>query len=169
MEGIKSREELISEIAFALQQNFVECDIYNYIDVNNNRINISINDIGAVGELFPKDGDNIVRIEPLESRESFWCMEDFADQVDDKRKQELLFRALSRPHPFSNFRYAVNDNDFLQDWYKFRDQWYNEKAEEWMQDNGVDFKDGHITAKHPEIFSRDDEDDLDFDDDNEEE
>ena len=152
---IKSREELIDEIAYALQQRYEYIDAFNYIDITNCNVRMSIDDIVTVGELFPKDGEAIVRIEPLESRESFGCMEDFADQVADKRKQEHLYRALNRRHPFSNFRYAVEDTDLLQDWYHFRDEWYKQKAEEWMDDNDVDFKDGRITAKNPEMFHRD--------------
>lgn len=152
---IKSREELIDEIAYALQQRYEYIDAFNYIDITNCNVRMSIDDIVTVGELFPKDGEAIVRIEPLESRESFGCMEDFADQVTDKRKQEHLYRALNRRHPFSNFRYAVEDTGLLQDWYHFRDEWYKQKAEEWMDDNDVDFKDGRITAKNPEMYYRD--------------
>lgn len=162
---IKSREELVNEIAFALQQDFDEYDVYNYVDVTNNNVGLSINDITAVGELFPKDGDKIVRIWPLPSRESFGCMEDFADQVSDESQQESLHRALNRRHPFSNFRYAVNDAGLLQDWYHFRDEWYKEKAEEWMKRNGVDFKNGRITAKSPETYLREDDEDWDDDED----
>lgn len=157
--GIKSREDLIEEIAYALQEHFEYTDAFNYVDVTNNQIGMSIDDITVCDELFPKDGEAIVRIDPLESRESFGCMEDFADQVKDKHKQEHLYRALNRRHPFSTFRYAVEDTDLLQDWYHFRDEWYKDKAEEWMEDNEVDFKNGHITAKNPEMFHRDDETD----------
>lgn len=71
----------------------------------------------------------------------------------------MLYRALNRRHPFSNFRYAVDDTDLLQGWYHFRDDWYKDKAEEWMDDNDVDFKDGCITAKNPEMYIRDVQDD----------
>lgn len=158
---VKSRKDLIGEIAFALQQHFEDYDYYKYIDVKNNSVGLSVNDITAIGELFPKDGDEIVKIEPLRSNESFGCMEDFTDQVKDERIQRSLYRALGRSHPFSNFRYAVEDNDVLQDWYHFRDAWYNEKAEEWMRDNGVDFKDGHITAERSITFYRDDDEEDD--------
>lgn len=151
---IKSRKELVNEIAFALQQHYVEYDIFDYVDVTNNKMGISINDITAVGELFPRDGEQIVKIVPLESSESFECMEDFADQVKDEHKREVLYRALNRLHPFSGFRYAIEYTGLLQDWYHFRDEWYEEKAEEWMKNNGVDFKDGRITAKHPQIYYR---------------
>lgn len=156
---IKSREELMDEIAYALQERYEYIDAFNYIDIANQLVRISVDDITVCDELFPKDGEAIVRIEPLESRESFGCMEDFADQVTDKRKQEHLYRALNRRHPFSNFRYAVEDTGLLQDWYNFRDEWYKDKAKEWMDDNDVDFKDGRITAKNPEMFHRDDETD----------
>lgn len=64
---------------------------------------------------------------------------------------------------FSNFRYAVDDTDLLQGWYHFRDDWYKDKAEKWMEDNDVDFKDWHITSKNPEVYIRDVPDDWDDD------
>lgn len=94
--GIKSRYELIKEIAQALQEHFEGFIAFNYVDVTNNQIGFSTDDIGPNDEFFPKDGEAIVRIEPLPSRESFGCMEDFADQVD---KQAKARNAVSCPQP----------------------------------------------------------------------
>ena len=43
--------------------------------------------------------------------------------------------------------------------YSTRDHWQNEQAEEWMHENGVDFKDGKIVAdgKHTFVWSWKDE------------
>jgi hypothetical protein len=156
-EKIESRDQLISEIADALQQNFEYGDAWFYVSPAKNEVGLYMD--GSMSDpVCPDDEEEIVKIEPLNSHESFGCMEDFADQVEDERIQRILFRALQRRHPFSNFRYAVDDVNLLQDWYAFKDEWYKQKAEEWMHFNDVDFKDGHITAKHTVTFLLEDED-----------
>lgn len=95
-------------------------------------------------------------------------MEKYADQQTYDEIREMLFTALERRHPFSNFRYAVDDAGLLKDWYKFREDWYRQKAEEWMKDHGVDFKDGRITAEKTEHFYHENYDYYDGDDEEEE-
>ena len=70
-----------------------------------------------------------------------------------------LYHALEKRHPFSAFRYAAESTGVIQQWYQWRDHWQNEQAEEWMHENGVDFKDGKIVAdgKHTFVWSWKDE------------
>ena len=67
-------------------------------------------------------------------------MEDFAEQHDN----EWLFRALKKQHPFAAFRNAVERANLLDQWYAFRDEEYRKQAQEWLDDNGIDFVDGRI-------------------------
>ena len=66
---------------------------------------------------------------------------------------------MDKRHPFSAFRYAAEQTGVIQQWYQWRDRWQNKQAEEWMRENGVDFKDGRILAdsKHTLIWSLEDE------------
>ena len=101
-----------------------------------------------VGEdcVWPNDGDEVLRIDPLESWESFKAMEEFADEQPPKIADKL-YRALNGGRPFSRFKAAVDLLDLLEDWYAYKDRWYDEKAEEWLHDNDVDFVEGKVVAK----------------------
>jgi hypothetical protein len=74
--------------------------------------------------------------------------------------------ALSGGRPFARFKSAVDILELLQDWYAFKDKWYDEKAEEWLRDEGVDFVDGKVVATGRTLTWVEDEDEYDdWDDD----
>ena len=56
----------------------------------------------------------------------------------------MLFRALEKQRPFAMFRDAVENANLLDQWYAFRDEAYGKLAQEWFDDNGIDFVDGKI-------------------------
>lgn len=157
MIAIKSREELISEISYALRTYFDESCFYLSLTEQI----VSLNSPAAlVGEdcLWPRKGDEVIRIDPLESWESFRAMEAFAD----RQPQEIadkLYRALNGSRPFARFRAAVDILDLQKEWHAFQDEWYGEKAEEWLRDNDVDFVDGKVVAKGNTLIWDDEEED----------
>ena len=56
-------------------------------------------------------------------------------------------RAMNGSRPFARFKAAVDILDLLQEWYAFKNQWYERKAEDWMHFHEVDFVDGKIVTK----------------------
>jgi hypothetical protein len=77
-----------------------------------------IDDITKVEEAF----DEYVLVEAMSTRESFDIMERFVETVEDPSLQKRLEKALSRPKPFRNFKYEVDDDEYRQKWFAFRDQ-----------------------------------------------
>ena len=63
---------------------------------------------------------------------------------------DKIYRALHRRHPFSTFRYAVEDLGVLQEWYDFKNKALEELAEERLLDYAVEFKGGKIVCTNPE-------------------
>jgi hypothetical protein len=61
-----------------------------------------------------------IKFEVLESFESFKIMERFIDQVTDKHFQTELENILQRKKPFQNFKYAIDNSDFRQMWFDFK-------------------------------------------------
>ena len=100
--AINSRQQLISEVAEALDMRFDEGCFY---------LNLTEQEIGPncpaeyVGEenSWPRDGDEVVRIEPLSSDEAYAAMEEFADRLQ-LSVSDRLFHALGGRHPFSRFK-----------------------------------------------------------------
>jgi hypothetical protein len=70
-----------------------------------------------------KDVHNYVEIVGLDSRGSFQLMTDFVDTVDEVNLQEKLGQALSRPKPFWNFKFELNQSQVYRDkWFKFKEE-----------------------------------------------
>jgi len=76
-----------------------------------------------------ENSDQYIEFEKLPTRESFEMMETFVDRVKDKRLQNSLINELNRPKPFRNFRNRVDDSDYREAWFKFKDQFY----EDWVR------------------------------------
>ena len=96
MDGIKSRKELISEISNALQMHFDEGCFYLSLTEQEVGLNAPA---AVVGEdcVWPHVGDEVIRIDPLESRESFKSMVDFARSqgfemaLDNNRRHHEIY------------------------------------------------------------------------------
>ncbi|MBQ2335668.1 MAG: hypothetical protein II381_05125 [Victivallales bacterium] len=86
----------------------------------------------------------LIEINPIPSYIGYGIMEEFAEQHDN----EWLFRALKKRHPFAMFRDAVERANLLDQWYAFRDEAYGKQAQEWLDDNGIDFADGRIRMEN---------------------
>ena len=69
--------------------------------------------------LWPNDGDEVVEIERVPSREAFRAMESFAVEQPGPIA-EKLYRALSSNRPFSRFKDTADVLDLLQDWYDYQ-------------------------------------------------
>ena len=84
-----------------------------------------------------KDFKNYVEIEKMDSRESFRLMEDFIGTVENERLRDKLEQALSRPKPFWNFKFEVdNSGPYRQKWFDFKKQ----QLMEWVK--------GQLTMNH---------------------
>lgn len=65
---------------------------------------------------------DFIRIEPLESLESFKIMENFKDQLSDKILQNQLENALTDRKPFQNFKLLVDNSEYREEWFRFKNQ-----------------------------------------------
>lgn len=72
--------------------------------------------------------DRVITIEPPESHESFKIMEDFAEFKVSGKLQEQLFAALNRRKPFRNFKYLIDESEYRQDWFAYKQMRLEERA-----------------------------------------
>jgi hypothetical protein len=63
---------------------------------------------------------DFIKIEVLESFESFKIMEGFVEQLTDKNLQSKLENALANKKPFQNFRHLIDHSEFRQSWFDFK-------------------------------------------------
>lgn len=156
MNKITSLESLVHELTAALHDGGMERR--PFLNLTTQEIDYWI-DSAICGEdvVWPNYGDEVIEIEPISSHESFQAMEDFADN----QPREIAFqlqKALNKRRPFANFKLAVVALGIQGEWYDFQDEWYEKKAEEWLEYQEVYFKDGRIvTDSEPITWSKEHE------------
>lgn len=67
---------------------------------------------------------NCLTFEPFHSSESFKIMECFASQLKDPKTAERLIDILTNRKPFAHFNRYINDSKYREDWFAFRQQYY---------------------------------------------
>lgn len=63
---------------------------------------------------------NLIKFEILESFESFKIMEDFKNQIEDDKFKQNLDQALNRSKPFQNFKNLIDNSDYREKWFQFK-------------------------------------------------
>jgi hypothetical protein len=71
---------------------------------------------------------------PLESREGFKIMEEFAEALSDSNKlKDQLFNALNRRKPFREFQWVIdNSGEYRDVWFRFKNRWLLD----WVKEKG---------------------------------
>lgn len=81
---------------------------------------------------------NYVEIKPMPSRVSYQVMEDFVNEVKDRKLKERLIIVLNRKKPFQNFKFEIDNSNYRERWFEFR----NEAYYEWVEDQIKDYEIG---------------------------
>jgi hypothetical protein len=64
--------------------------------------------------------ENFIKIEILESFESFKIMERFIQQLNDQNLKLELQDVLQQKKPFQNFKHKIDQSNFRQSWFDFK-------------------------------------------------
>ncbi|MBU2997951.1 UPF0158 family protein [Cellulophaga baltica] len=75
---------------------------------------------GVELEKVNKNKAEFIKIEVLESFESFKIMEHFISQIADKQLQAELENILEQKKPFQNFKNSIDNSDYRQNWFDFK-------------------------------------------------
>jgi len=71
-------------------------------------------------EKINKQKAGFVKFEVLESFESFKIMERFVEQISDQQFKSELENILQKKKPFQNFKYLLDNSDYRQRWFDFK-------------------------------------------------
>ncbi len=71
-------------------------------------------------EKIEKHKTEFIKIEVLESFESFKIMERFVEQMSEQKFQSELENILANKKPFQNFKYKIDHSDYRKDWFEFK-------------------------------------------------
>ena len=81
------------------------------------------NDSADEPEIKHFEWENCLEVEPLESNESFRIMKAFAENMEDHHFQNKLVNTLSNRKPFANFKFAIDNSPYRQQWFRFKKKW----------------------------------------------
>ncbi|HUH27693.1 UPF0158 family protein [Gelidibacter sp.] len=112
-----TRQNIIKEIAQEL-----DCGNDCYYNPKTNEL-ITIPNFGEMldeNEFRESFGAEFIKIEVLESFQSFKIMERFIAQIADKQFQSELENILERKKPFQNFKNRIDNSDYRQNWFDFK-------------------------------------------------
>ena len=122
-----SKSEIIREIAQEL-----DCGSDCYYNPKTDEI-VSIPNFGQISDedefrdafreelkKVTKNKSEFIKIEVLESFESFKIMERFVSQIVDKQFQAELENIIERKKPFQNFKNRIDNSDYRQKWFDFK-------------------------------------------------
>jgi hypothetical protein len=72
-----------------------------------------------------------IRIDTLDSSDSFKIMEDFSNQVDDEKLKSRLISALNHRNPFRYFKTEIdNSGKYRQEWFDYK----NSRLQQWVRE-----------------------------------
>jgi len=71
-------------------------------------------------EKIEKHQSDFIKLEALESFESFKIMELFVEQVTNEKLKAQLENVLINKKPFQNFKHKIDHSDFRQSWFEFK-------------------------------------------------
>jgi len=80
-------------------------------------------------EKVKKHKTDFIKIETLESFESFKIMELFVEQMSDQNLKAELENVLANKKPFQNFKHKVDHSDFRQNWFEFKQKELEKRVE----------------------------------------
>ena len=92
-------------------------------------------DLDAFEEDMDKIDENIGSYDvilPLESRDGFKIMKEFAEALSDSNKlKDQLFNALNRRKPFREFQWVIdNSGEYRDVWFRFKNRWLQDWVKE---------------------------------------
>ena len=133
---IKPKSNIIKEIAQEL-----DCGFDCYYNIKTDEI-VSIPNFSQFSdeddfkvafsdslEKVEKHKTDFIKIETLESFESFKIMELFVEQLSDQNLKSELENALTNKKPFQSFKHKIDHSDFGQNWFDFKQKELEKRVE----------------------------------------
>jgi hypothetical protein len=113
-------------------------EISHFLDTETGEIHMLFPDSEEDEELSERidedSGRRYLRIERLDSHESFRTMENFSISLPESSLKSRLLDALSRNKPFRRFKDVIHSDLALRDqWFAFRDRTYERYARDWLE------------------------------------
>lgn len=142
---MKISKENLNDIAQSLEAGmkvYLNKDNYAYKEIlDMDRMGLYLDEPDEELEEIEENWENYTVISQMESYEAFRVMENFVDEVPDRNLQEQLIKILNRRSPFANFKAEIDESDYRQQWFDFKNQQYIEYVKDHLRNEGIAFED----------------------------
>jgi hypothetical protein len=91
-------------------------------------------------EKIENEWTDVMIFEKFDSREAFQIMEDFLDEIGDKKLKEDLINILNRKSPFANFKYEIESSEYQQQWFDFRTMKHEEFVKRQLDLENIEYE-----------------------------
>lgn len=89
------------------------------------------------------ESDDYIALPDKYDIHEYRLMEDFIETISSQRKQVQLYNAIRGRGAFRRFKDTVYELDIEEQWYKYRDQRYEQIAREWCERWNIDIVENH--------------------------
>mgnify|MGYP001167468906 CR=1 FL=1 len=130
---------IINEIAQSLDCGlvcFLNPDTLELVEIPTGVLEGTFDDEDSLKEIqrIEYEWKKIIRIDPLESSESYEIMERFVEEVvNNLHLKSKLQNILEGKKPFRNFKNAIDESDYRQSWFDFKQKCIEEYVTDYLQ------------------------------------
>ncbi len=130
----------LSEIIEALEDINMESSCYFNKETNKILWYSEYNEENSTYTDVDEENDNIISMFNYFTKNDYTIMQDFIVTIKDISIKDELYRVTSGKGAFNRFRNVLEQNNIVDDWYKYRDDRYKDIAKEWCIVNNIKFE-----------------------------
>lgn len=130
----------LSQVRDALYDVSMETSCYFNIKTNEILWHFDFNEEGSTYTEEDEFNDDIISMFNFYTKNDYDIMQDFISNISNDSLRNELFNATRGKGAFHRFREITDYNNITDDWYKFQDNEYKKIAEEWCNDNKIEYE-----------------------------
>ena len=130
----------LSQVRDALYDVSMETSCYFNIKTNEILWYFDFNEEGSTYTEEDEFNDDIISMFNFYTKNDYDIMQDFISNISNDSLRNELFNATRGKGAFYRFREITDYNNITDDWYKFQDNEYKKIAEEWCNDNKIEYE-----------------------------
>ena len=130
----------LSQVRDALYDVSMETSCYFNIKKNEILWHFDFNEEESTYTEEDEFNEDIISMFNFYTKNDYDIMQDFISNISNDSLRNELFNATRGKDSFHRFRKITDYNNITDDWYKFQDNEYKKIAEEWCNNNKIEYE-----------------------------
>lgn len=123
---------LVSDEAFRIAEEDEDEESTGFMDVEEDEVQLAVDIL--------ENPDDYIELPSKYDIHEYDIMERFCMSVENEKNRKILLIAIKGSGAFRRFKEMVRELGMEDQWYRFKDEAYREKAIEWCNENGLTFE-----------------------------